>query len=77
MRTEPAHFEPLIQKIRDGYLDTPSLRLTLAQVQRLWGLDRNASTVVLNALIEEGFLRRDADGRYAHVEPRAASDSVA
>ena len=77
MRNEPVHFEELMQRIRDGYRDTPGLRLTLAQAQRLWGLDRDACTVVLNALIDEQFLRRETDGRYTRTEPRAANNSVA
>ncbi len=77
MRNEPVRFEELMQRIRDGYRNTPGLRLTLAQAQRLWGLDRDACTVVLNALIDERFLRRKTDGRYTRAEPRAANNSVA
>ena len=77
MRNEPVRVEQLLQRIQDGYRDTPGLRLTLAQAQRLWGLDRDACTVVLNALIEERFLRRETDGRYTREEPRAANNSVA
>ena len=77
MRHEPVRFEELMQRIRDGYRNTPGLRLTLAQAGRLWGLDRDACTVVLNALIDDRFLRRETDSRYTRAEPRAANNSVA
>ena len=69
-----------MQRVQAAYLDSPGLRLTLAQAQRLWGLDRKACLVMLNALIDEQFLRRETDGRYARAEPpasRSSTDSVA
>tara|TARA_Y100001949_G_scaffold175557_2_gene185650 strand:+ start:1335 stop:1676 length:342 start_codon:yes stop_codon:yes gene_type:complete len=69
MSTEPARFEGLLHRVRVDYLETPSLRLTLAQAQRLWDLDRNACAVVLNALIDEHFLRCATNGQYFRAEP--------
>ncbi|HAK54603.1 MAG: hypothetical protein QF463_03085 [Vicinamibacterales bacterium] len=77
MRRPQADFEALLQRIRAEYAKTPGLSLTLAQAQRLWDLDRNACLVVLTALVDDQFLRREPDGRYVRVESSAASGSVA
>ncbi|MBU22092.1 MAG: hypothetical protein CL476_03165 [Acidobacteria bacterium] len=77
MRRPQANFDALLQRIRTDYVETPGLRLTLAQAQRLWDLDRNACLVVLAALVDDHFLRREPDGRYVRAESSAASGSVA
>ena len=50
--------------IRGEYLEVPGLSLTESQFRQLWGLDQPMSTVVVNALLEERFLRETVDGRY-------------
>jgi hypothetical protein len=55
----------LIARVRGEYLEMPGLRLTLEQARRLWGLDSQSCRSVLGTLIENGFLARDTDGRYA------------
>jgi hypothetical protein len=42
----------------------PGLRLTLAQAQRLWGLDRTACDALLGALVDAKFLFRTRDGAF-------------
>ena len=46
------------------YREIPGLLLTKPQVQRLWNLDANTSTGVLDALETAGFLRRTRTGGY-------------
>jgi hypothetical protein len=42
----------------------PGLRLTPAQAQRLWGMDRAACDALLGALVEAKFLFRTRDGAF-------------
>jgi hypothetical protein len=42
----------------------PGLRLTTAQAQRLWGLDRAACDALLGALVDAKFLFRTRDGAF-------------
>jgi hypothetical protein len=53
-----------LQLIRAEYLEIPGLHLTRDQVRRLWGLDDATCDALLEALIEEGFLRRTRMGAY-------------
>jgi len=64
---------PDIQKRIEGeYLEMPGLILSVAQAQRLWGLDRRSCEQHLFALVRERFLRRTADGRYVRADRSAA-----
>jgi len=42
----------------------PGHRLTVAQAQRLWGLNRAVCDAVLGALVDAKFLIRNRDGTY-------------
>ena len=53
--------------IRSEYLEMPGLALKPEQVQRLCGVDQAACQLVLDALVEAGFLSARADGAYARV----------
>ena len=57
----------LITRIRSEYLEMPGLRLTVAQTQRLCGVDGASCQTALDALVEEGFLCLRPDGRYARL----------
>ena len=57
--------DDLLDRIRGEYLALPGLRLTPPQARRLWGLDEQQCTELLNRLVEAGFLDATADGRYA------------
>ena len=54
----------LATRIRAEYEESPGLRLTELQIQRLFMLERDVCSVVLSSLVEAGFLSRDASGRY-------------
>lgn len=62
----------LLGRIRSEYLEMPGLRLTVPQVQRLFGGERAACEEVLDRLVKERFLFHEADGTYARLtgEPR-------
>ena len=57
----------MLKRIRAEYLDMPGLRLTLAQAQRLCGVERTLCRMVLDALVDEQFLCVKSDGRYARM----------
>jgi hypothetical protein len=57
----------LLQRIRAEFLEMPGMRLTPEQVQRLCGVERIPCQWVLDQLVEEQFLCRKADGRYARM----------
>ena len=54
--------------IRAEYLEIPDLRLTNAQVERLWGLDAVTSEALLQALVDVKFLRRTIHGAYVRAD---------
>lgn len=56
---------PLVTRIRGEYLEMPGLRLTLAQAQRLCGVERMLCKTVLDALVETKFLCVKPNGTYA------------
>ena len=52
------------QIIRGEFLEIPGLRLTSDQIQKLWGLQRDACAAVLEDLLHQRFLQLTADGHY-------------
>ena len=56
--------DELLRRIQGEYLEMPGLRLTIAQAQRLWGLDRSACDAALAALVDAKFLTRTQDGAF-------------
>ncbi len=51
-------------RIRGEYLEMPGLRLTTAQAQRLWNLDRPTCEHLLGSLVETRFLQKTRDGSF-------------
>lgn len=60
-----------LELIAAEYREMPGLALTLAQAQRLWGLDAATCKSTLEQLRREGFLRLTRDGRYCRNEAGA------
>lgn len=64
--------EEVLRRVQGEYTEMPGLRLTPAQAQRLWGLDRAACDTLLGALVDAKFLFRTRDGafvRFGQIEP--------
>jgi hypothetical protein len=59
--TAAAHLDELV---RAEYREMPGLNVTVRQAARLWGLDVGRSEQLLSALVDDGFLVRDARGAY-------------
>jgi hypothetical protein len=64
MPAEHQRHEDLLRRIQGEYLEMPGLRLTPAQAQRLWGVDRATCDAVLDALVDRKFLFRRCDGAF-------------
>jgi len=62
---QPQPLEGILRRIQGEYNEMPGLRLTIAQAQRLWGLDRAECDAVLGALVDAKFLIRNRDGTFA------------
>ena len=52
-------------------MEMPGLRLTPAQAQRLWGLDRESCQVLLGALVDDKFLYKTRDVAFSLNRPDA------
>jgi hypothetical protein len=53
--------------VQAEFCEMPGLRLTHTQAERLWSLDEDTCTHLLDYLVRTGFLVSLADGRYARV----------
>jgi hypothetical protein len=56
--------DSLVRRVRGEYVEMPGLSPTLAQAQRLFGLDETTCRAVLEGLVEAGILVRTTHGRY-------------
>ncbi len=65
------HIEEVLQRIQGEYVEMPGLRLTAAQAQRLWGLERGVCDALLGALVEAKFLSQTRDGAFIRREGAA------
>jgi len=70
MFSQPVLPPDILCRIQGEYREMPGLRLTPAQAQRLWGLDRAACDSLLAQLVSTGFLARTRDGAFVRSSPR-------
>lgn len=61
---QPQKLDDVLQRVQGEYREMPGLRLTTAQAQKLWGLDRAACDALLGALVDAKFLFRTCDGAF-------------
>ena len=61
----------IVRRIQAEYLEMPGLRLSSAQAQRLWGLDRLTCEKLLVELTHARFLVRTRDGSFVRSASRA------
>jgi hypothetical protein len=59
---------PAADIARTDFDEAPGMRLTLEQARRLWGLDTDMCRRVLERLVANDFLVRDADGCYGRAD---------
>lgn len=58
----------VVRRIQCEFLEMPGLRLTEAQARRLWALPVSECSLVLTALVDEGFLFRTRDGSFMRID---------
>ena len=68
MMAADGHIVDWLQLIRGEYLEIPGLRLTKAQVERLWNLDDVMSTALLATLVDAKFLKRSYRDMYVRAD---------
>jgi hypothetical protein len=67
--------DDVLRRVQGEYTEMPGLRLTTAQAQRLWGLDRAACDALLGALVDAKFLFRTRDGAFVRSDLSQAAVS--
>ena len=60
--------DDVLQRIQGEFVEMPGLRLTPAQAQRLWGLERDVCNAVMGALVDAKFLAQTRDGAYVRLD---------
>jgi hypothetical protein len=60
--------DDVLQRIQGEFVEMPGLRLTAAQAQRLWGLDRKLCDELLHVLMDAKFLSQTRDGSFVRME---------
>lgn len=75
MATQHHALDDVLRRVQGEYIEMPGLRLTAAQAQRLWGLDRAACDALLGALVDAKFLFRTRDGAFVRSEHARAARS--
>jgi hypothetical protein len=60
--------DDVLQRIQGEFVEMPGLRLTTAQAQRLWGLDRDVCDALLGALVDAKFLSQTRDGAFVRTD---------
>src|SRR5258705_13161894 len=65
--------DDVLRRVQGEYREMPGLRLTTAQAQRLWGLDRAACDALLGALVDAKFLFRTRDGAFMRSDQALAT----
>ena len=68
--------EDKLLRIQGEYLEMPGLRLTPAQAQRLWGLDRNECEWLMSLLVRAQFLAVTRDGSYVRIDQNSVQPAV-
>jgi hypothetical protein len=53
-----------IRRVRAEFLEMPGLKLTIAQAERLWGVDRMTCEALIDELTATRFLSRTRDGAF-------------
>jgi hypothetical protein len=60
--------DEVLQRIQGEFIEMPGLRLTAAQAQRLWGLERDVCDALLGALVDAKFLAQTRDGAFVRMD---------
>ena len=61
-------FAAAVRRVKGEFLEMPGLRVTLAQAQRLWALDRPLCDAVLAALVDARFLVQSGQASFIRAD---------
>jgi hypothetical protein len=61
-------FHALVERARGEFLEMPGLCLTIPQAARLWGLDTDSCSRIIDALVDVSFLRWTSEGNVARAD---------
>ena len=75
MTPEQSTIHDWVRLIRAEYLEMPGLNLTKPQIQRLWTLEPQVCDAVVDALVDEDFLKKTQRQAYVLGELTAARRS--
>ena len=67
-RRTAVRMDDVLQRIQGEFVEMPGLRLTPAQAQRLWGLERDVCDALLGALVDAKFLAQTRDGAFIRLD---------
>ena len=73
MAAQHQSHDEALRRVQGEYIEMPGLRLTPAQAQRLWGLDRAACDALLGALVDAKFLLKTRDGAFMRSDQTRAA----
>ena len=65
--------EDLVLRIEGEFLETPSLRLTIPEAMRRFGVNAAACEALLDALVDAAVLFRTSDRVYARLFPHGVA----
>ena len=71
VETQRRHIEELVMRIEVAFLETPGLKLTVADAGRRFGADDITCEAVLEALVDAAVLFKSADRVYGRLFPHA------
>lgn len=72
MMSKASWIGDLVLRVQDDFLNSPSLRLTVPDTERRFGLDRETCDAILGVLVDGHVLTRTPDGAYVRWFPREA-----
>ena len=58
-------FREALARVQDLFVNSPGVKLTIAQAARMAGLDRQVCRILLRTLIETGFLEQSVQGMFS------------
>jgi hypothetical protein len=70
MTSRRSWIETLVTQVQGEFLDGRAVKLTTAEAEGRFGIDRRTSEAILDALVEANVLTRTRDGAYTRFFPR-------
>ena len=72
MTSRRSWIETLVMQVQGEFLNGRAVKLTVAEAEDRFGVDRRTSEAILDVLAEANVLTRTGDGKYIRFFPRLA-----